>query len=225
MYDVVKNFKSKIDSIVYTEEVETYPISKEITFGWESVLSPPPSNTSEVTIKELKYLEQLTKNINIKQRSLIDIVDNEPIDIFKPILKKYNLKFDFTNFEKVWNVSKNVILNVKYKFNRPRPEQLADYFGVKINVIQSKTAETPAFPSGHTCYSALCCYLLADTFPEQSSEFFSQVGVSGYARCLQGVHYPSDNEASMTLSGAIWENIKYKMFPDLYPVRQEINYV
>ena len=32
---------------------------------------------------------------------------------------------------------------------------------------------------------------------------------------LQGVHYPSDNDASMVVASAIYEDIKYDMFPDI----------
>jgi hypothetical protein len=35
------------------------------------------------------------------------------------------------------------------------------------------------------------------------------------------VHYPSDNEASMVISGAIWEDLRYKLFPNLYSFEKE----
>jgi len=45
------------------------------------------------------------------------------------------------------------------------------------------------------------------------------INLAGFARCLQGVHYPSDNEASMVISGAIWQDVRYKLFPNLQHYR------
>ena len=51
-------------------------------------------------------------------------------------------------------------------------------------------------------------------------KFFRKISDAGLARCLQGVHYPSDNEASMVISSAIWQDLRYKLFPDLEPYRE-----
>jgi len=108
---------------------------------------------------------------------------------------------------------------LKHKFNRPRPKQLGDLLNYKINVTESRTHHTPAYPSGHTVYAALGAYLFSDMYPHKSSEFFKMISLAGLARCLQGVHYPSDNEASMVISGAIWQDVRYKLFPQLEPYR------
>tara|TARA_R110000737_G_scaffold347568_1_gene379363 strand:- start:172 stop:516 length:345 start_codon:yes stop_codon:yes gene_type:complete len=108
-----------------------------------------------------------------------------------------------------------VIENLKYKFNRPRPYQLAPLYNININIIETNSHKRPAYPSGHTAYAALGAYILSAKYPQYSSEFFSQVSTAGMARMLQGVHYPSDNEASMVISAAIWENIRYDLFPEL----------
>ena len=79
----------------------------------------------------------------------------------------------------------------------------------------TETIHTPSYPSGHSAYAAICAYLLAAMYPEHSSHFFGHVGEVSMARMKQGVHYPSDTEASMVITGAIWEDIRYKMFPSL----------
>lgn len=164
---------------------------------------------------ELEYLAKLTKNIDGADEYLIKLVDKEPLDLFNDTLRRNNLDFDRADFKKIWNIGLPIIMNLKYQYNRARPEQLAPFFGLTINVQKTSTHQTPAYPSGHTAYTAFAAYLLSDMYPRFSSEFFRQVGVAGYARCLQGVHYPSDNEASMIISGAVWEDIRYKLFPNL----------
>ena len=56
---------------------------------------------------------------------------------------------------------------------------------------------------------------LAAKYPAHSEHFFNKVSTAGMARMLMGVHYPSDNEASMIITGAVWEDIRYKLFPEL----------
>ena len=213
--EIVEQFSAKIDSVKYTDTKKSWNVSDDITIGWRNVLPEPQKNTSKRTLMELEYLANLTKNIDGADEHLIELVDNEPLDLFNDPLRRNNLSFDRSDFKKIWNVARPVIMNLKYQYNRARPEQIAPFFGLTINVQKTSTHQTPAYPSGHTAYTAFAAYLLADMYPRFSSEFFHQVGVAGYARCLQGVHYPSDNEASMIISGAIWEDVRYKLFPDL----------
>jgi len=218
---IIKQFSNKIDKIAYTDDIKVLEVSEDITIGWKNVLPEPPLNSSERTRKELKYLANLTKTLTPQQRRLVELVDNESLDLFRPIIQKYNLDFNQSDFNKLYNITRPVIMNLKYQYNRPRPEQLAPIYGMDVNVIETKTHHTPAYPSGHTAYAAFAAYLLADLHPKFSSDFFRQVGIVGYARCLQGVHYPSDNEASMVIAGALWEDLRYKLFPNLYSFEKE----
>ena len=75
------------------------------------------------------------------------------------------------------------------------------------------------------------CAALLSWMCRLSSKFYGLVETVGMARMLQGVHYPSDNDAGMLLYVAIWEDIKYKinaphqyggMIPPLPPKREKI---
>ena len=214
-----KSLSSRLDSVVYTDKTRTWKVPKIITIDWEGVLPEPPKNTSEETKKELQYLEKLTSKLGYEEKNLIDLVDKEPLDLYKPIFSKMGKPIPKKDFEKIWKISEPIVMNLKHKFNRPRPKQLGDLLNYKINVTESRTHHTPAYPSGHTVYAALGAYLFSDMYPHKSSEFFKMISLAGLARCLQGVHYPSDNEASMVISGAIWQDVRYKLFPQLEPYR------
>lgn len=218
--DLDKAFSENINSVKYTDSKKSWKVSNRITIDWRNVLPDPPANNSKETRKELEYLQAITKNLTISDRNLIELVDKEPLDLYASVLKSYGLKMPNLDFDKIWNITRPIIMNLKHQYNRPRPEQLAERLGFKVNVVKTKTHQTPAYPSGHTAYAAMGAYLLADMYPELSSDFFKKIGEAGLARCLQGVHYPSDNEASMVISGAIWQDIRYKLFPDLEPYRK-----
>ena len=215
-----KAFSENINSVKYTDSKKSWKVSDRITIDWRNVLPDPPANNSKETAKELEYLQAITKNLTIRDKNLIELVDKEPLDLYNPILRRYDLKMPKSDFDKMWNLTYAVIMNLKHQYNRPRPEQLAERLGFKVNVTKTKTHQTPSYPSGHTTYTAMGAYLLADMYPELSSDFFRKIGDTGLARCLQGVHYPSDNEAAMVISGAIWQDIRYKLFPDLEPYRK-----
>lgn len=218
--DLDRAFSENINSVKYTDSKKSWKVSNGITIDWKNVLPKPPENNSEETRKELQYLQSITKSLSTEDKNLIYVVDKEPLDLYSDILKEYNLQMPKAAFDKVWNITRPIIMNLKHQYNRPRPKQLAERLGFKVNVVKTKTHHTPAYPSGHTAYAAMGAYLLADMYPELSSDFFSKIGDVGLARCLQGVHYPSDNEASMVISGAIWQDIRYKLFPDLEPYRK-----
>lgn len=218
--EINKSISSRLDSIVYTDKPKTWKVGNTLTIDWIGVLPEPPKNTSKQTKKELVYLEKITNNLSYEDKHLIELVDKEPLNLYKPIFDKIGQPIPKKDFEKIWNISTPVILNLKHKFNRPRPDQLAKIMDINIKVTRTKTHQTPAYPSGHTAYAALGAYLFADMYPSYSSEFFKMINLAGLARCLQGVHYPSDNEASMVISGAIWQDIRYKLFPELQPYRR-----
>ena len=213
--DLNKIILEKIDKLRYSDEKKTFDVPQAVTIGWDNVLADPPTNGSETTKKELIYISELTRSLSNSQIDLIKLVDANPNLLYHKTLKKHRLEFPYDIFGRAWDVMSPVIKNLKYKFNRPRPYQLAPIYDIKIKVTQTSTHHTPAYPSGHTAYAALGAYILSAKYPEYSSEFFSEVSLAGVARILQGVHYPSDNEASMIISGAVWENIRYELFPEL----------
>jgi len=210
-----KFVKEQIANMKYTDNPRTWDVSDKITIAWDDVLPDPPTNDGEITKREILYVSELTKNRTNSQVDLIKLVDNEPTDLYHKTLRKLNLEFPGKIFDKSWNILKPIIKNLKHKHNRPRPYQLAEKYGIPINLLDSKTAQTPSYPSGHTAYAALGAYILAAKYPQFSEYFFDKVQTAGMARMLMGVHYPSDNEASMIITGAVWEDIRYKLFPEL----------
>jgi acid phosphatase (class A) len=208
----------KVDSLTYmgieNKKPKNYPISDLIDINWKEVLADPPTNTSATTKHELEYLQEVTKNPN---EALVKMVDKQFGDpLFKNVLG--NRPFPQKEVDKLWNIVDNVIQMLKYKHDRPRPYQLAPLMGYDVKVLHSDSHLTPAYPSGHTAYGAIVTYYLAALYPYLSRELFRIPGQIGLARCMQGVHYPSDSEASMVIVGAIWENIRYKLYPNLIGV-------
>lgn len=187
-----------------------------VTIGWHNIISSPPKNDSDITRNELEYIEQVSGNLSLEERDIVMSVDDDPNNLFKRYLLKQGLSFPEKEFNKAYYDNLDIIItNLKWKFKRPRPYQLGPLLGVNIGFINTKTHHTPAYPSGHTAWGALSAAMLSDLYPEYTTEFYKIANIVGHARVIQGVHYPSDNDAAMVVAGAVWNDIKYKLFPNM----------
>ena len=134
---VSQEVSEKINQLKYTDfdtdyKKKDHNVSDKMTIDWKNVLPKPQSNTSKETSKELRYLSQLTNNLSPQQIDLINLVDTEPLDLFTPILRKNGLSLDKSVFNKIWSMTEPIVMSLKDKYDRPRPYQIADLFGLKI---------------------------------------------------------------------------------------------
>jgi acid phosphatase (class A) len=204
---------NNINSLRFSEEEKPpMKVSPLVTIGWETVLAEPPANNSDTTKLELELLSKITMRRTQSERDLVYLVDKDVKDLFFPLMRKHNLNFPAKQIEKLYyDIVHPVIMNLKWQYNRPRPYQLAPKYGIQISILKTDTHKTPAYPSGHTAYAATFASVLAELYPKYSSDFYELANIAGKARELQGVHYPSDNDASMVIVSALWENVKYNI--------------
>jgi hypothetical protein len=197
-----------IDNIKYTAKtVEDQKVSKLIDFDYKSILDNPPINSSGSTLKELIYISKITNNRDNKDIEFLNKIDKNPASLVIDFCKNKKITFPQKDFDNLYDIIKPLILNVKYYFNRARPYQLAKLYGLTIDVIETDTHQTPSYPSGHTVYARLAGNLVTISHPEFKYELDQIVNRSAYARVLQGVHYPSDNTASIIFTDFIFHKL------------------
>jgi len=204
--------KDKIDSLGYETVYLEKPMSNLIDFNWKNILNSPPKNLSNTTERELKIVSNATKNRSKKDIELVYGIDKDMDTPFKNLLKKYNLKYPSNYINLFYDVVRPLIINTKNYWNRPRPKQLAKYYNLDINVILTDTHHTAAYPSGHTAYSSLVAKILKNVFPQiDQKELDAIVLQTAEARVLQGVHYPSDNKASLAFTDVVFKKLNPKL--------------
>jgi len=174
-----------------------------------SIVEQPNKNSSQETLSEIKYISNLAANRSKEDINLIYLVDEDPLLLFDPLIKALNLKFNERLFRTTYYTCLIAIVDhLKYFYNRARPFQIATLLDIKIDRIITKTHHTPSYPSGHTMYAALIAEFLTSDYPEHKSKFEALTDKTGLARVLQGVHYPSDNAASIKIVKTIFPNLK-----------------
>ena len=215
MRNLISETAEKVsDNIVSMKYSDNIPPEKKVSdlvsIDWRNVLPEPPENNSQITREEIQEVSELSDKRTDRQVELVMVVDKDIRVMFERLLKDNNLSYPAEKIKKIYNtIVFPVIMNLKWRYNRPRPYQLAPKFGVEIDYIPTDTINTPSYPSGHTAYATIIASVLSEMYPELSSEFYELVNVAGKAREIQGVHYESDNDASMVIVGALWQDIKY----------------
>lgn len=76
---------------------------------------------------------------------------------------------------------------VKFQHYNPRPAQLDPNIKTKIGL-----PNFPAYPSGHSTFSAAAATVLGSIFPQAAADFDAMADEAGISRLYGGIHYPSD---------------------------------
>jgi hypothetical protein len=206
------NKNTKVDSIGYETVYLEKPMSSLIDFDWKNILNAPPKNSSQTTIKELKLIAESTQKRSKKDIQLIHNVDQDLDFPFTSLLRKYKLLYPENYIKLFYDIVYPVLMNTKKYWNRPRPIQLAEFYNIDINVVYTDTHHTAAYPSGHTVYSKLVANILKYIYPElPQKELDNIVLETARARVIQGVHYPTDNKASIIFSNFLFNTLNPKL--------------
>ena len=144
-----------------------------------------PNNFNEVKIVE-KYVKQKNQIMN----DFIKLTDKSVSYAFQDIV--------IESREQLSKMEREIVPFItffKNLFNRARPKQINQ----NLNVFESVSANTPAFPSGHTCQAYYLAKKLSIKYPEKREILFELAEKCGQARIYAGLHYPSDHEFSKFL--------------------------
>lgn len=201
-----------LDSLSFYNHFTEYPDSNVIDFDWKKILGKPEKNSSKNTYSELLEVYNKSKFRTKEQIDLIKKIDYNANYYLYKFLNKINIKFPIDEFKELYSIMNSVLTNTKNYFNRARPYQLSKYYDLEINVLASNTHHTPSYPSGHTLYTRLACNIVSDKFPNLKNELDRITGITANCRIVQGVHYSSDNKASIILTDYLYTKLKEKIY-------------
>jgi hypothetical protein len=205
------NKVKKLDSLEYKNysSDNTRPTELETIVGFQYLenIPPPYSNASIETKEEIDELINSTKNLQDNVIETILLIDKDPLIVYKSLLKSKSLEFPQEEFDTLYNILFDIIKDTKIYFNRPRPNQISEFYNIDIPVINTGTNHTPSYPSGHVAYATLAEILLSNLYPDLSANFKEITGKVKLARVKQGVHFNSDNVAAYNFVYSIFDQL------------------
>jgi hypothetical protein len=210
--DLTEQIKANaLNELTYVDTPEVFVKTSKSNFKYMEIdVKPlldfyPPKNSSDETKKEL--LEMMS------------FMTDDHSDDFKSNLKKMDedpAQFIIDNYKKLSgkDVPKNVLdfliggdveilaMKLKMHFNRPRPYQIAEYYGIDLDYnkdIQHGAAHAPSYPSGHTLSAYFAARVLSFIDPTYEDQLKEKAVMVADSRVVEGVHFRSDNMFSFYL--------------------------
>ena len=173
----------------------------------------PPSNSSDLTKKELYYLLKIIDNRTEEDAEKFDKYDEHFSPHFIEYARENDLDFNEEELKNIRKEASNVILVSKFHFNRPRPHQLGVMLGTEIRSMDTESGHTPAYPSGHAAQSRLMALILSDKNPDHKEQLMKLADDIALSREIGGVHYPSDNDFGKKVGDMLYSDLMREDYP------------
>ena len=160
-----------------------------------------PGNASKQALEELKYLvTQEGDDESIKEH-------DDVAKVFKKKHKELGLEFSKDEAKDLLSQSAKYIMELKYKYNRPRPYQLAEFYGLDVSKFNLESMKTPSFPSWHATQGHLLGKIYSERYPEHKEEFMELGEDVAESRIKARAHYPSDKKFGIELAEKLFDNL------------------
>jgi len=167
---------------------------------------PFPSNSSDETKNELRYLTELTEDADDEDVRFCQLMESHHYDMFVIVGKKLGLDVSKEQILKWVRDVDPITFYLKHKFNRPRPHQLAKELDIPMYPLIVTDANSAAYPSGHTMDFLVILYHFGKMKPEIAEELDNYYHEIKRVRELSGLHYPSDRKISEYLFKQLVKN-------------------
>ena len=166
---------------------------------------PPPDNSSRTTRQELEWL----KNYNDgKVDEEVVKRGDKPKKLFKEYCEEKNLEYPKEYIKELIDESGRIIYKLKYKFNRPRPYQVADFLGIDLPKNTLESMKTPSYPSGHSIQGIFIAKVLSKMYPKHKKQLMEIGKMVSNSRLMARAHYPSDTKLGEKIGELLFLNLK-----------------
>lgn len=214
--------KAVVDEVAYGnpsfEQITLVQSATEFDFILPELFKTPcPLNTSTMVADELKVLVEYQKDFRTLTESKINRFAHYDRSLSNAVinfLKNYDL--DAAEMvEEIINITKPLLLKIKYKYQRPRPSQLAFYYKDSLFAHKSVSADTPSFPAGHTFQIHLIQETIGSLYPQTYADLSKLTKEVNEQRLYYGLHFPSDVDFGKQCADAV---VKTKIWTSKFQI-------
>ena len=168
--------------------------------------NPPPINSSRETLKELHWLRDFNNGL------VNEVLVKEGDDVkgaFREYLESQNLEYPKKYVKELVKDSGKIIYELKYKYNRPRPAQVAEFLQLEdFDTTTLDSMHTPSYPSGHSVQGIFVGRALGKMFKEHKDELFKIGKMISKSRLMARAHFPSDSKFGEQVGEILFQNLK-----------------
>lgn len=173
----------------------------------EPEITPPPQNSSPYVFGELQGLSALGRDYQgAPFLEFVEDADEDLEELYEDFMDEHGIDFE-PYYKGLFDDLSVIAIRLKIRFNRMRPFQLANILGVPMYPMNSESAHSPSYPSGHTLQSYVVSEILAEQHPHLAEKARYLAGQIAFSRMVGGWHYPSDNQASIALGDMLLPKI------------------
>ena len=176
-----------------------YPITLFNDFTMEE--NPFPENGSKQTLEELHYLEKQEVDKKFVEEH------DDVTKVFEKLFEELELEFNKDESDELLKQSAKYLMELKYKYNRPRPYQLAEFYHMDVTNFNMDSMNTPSYPSGHATQGYLLGKFYSQRHPEYKKELMDLGEAVAESRIVGKAHYPSDKEFGKKLADKLFDNL------------------
>ena len=171
-----------------------------------------PLNDSELVKDELNdivdYINSISDEENKAFLTRYKAYNRSLIQVITTTFKQKGI--DVENLcEDIISDIRNLIYKLKYFYQRPRPNQLAQYYKLKLFPYNSFSASSPSYPSGHTLEAYVILNVISDKYPNQYQFCREMIEDVAYSRLYLGLHYSTDNDFATEVAKEILKHPKF----------------
>jgi acid phosphatase (class A) len=187
-------------------------------------LPPPPAENSSGWKKNIQGV--LAAQRHIGAGDLAAMRDEQRVrlslmtDVIGPGFTREKFPRTFLLLDRVFEDSENIAHADKQFWHTRRP-YLTDK---RVKLLVDRIDQSPAYPSGHACFSRVVAEVLGMLYPERLADLRARADAIAYHRIEAGVHYPGDIEGgrllAMLIIGAMAKSDEFQS--DLEAARDEI---
>jgi acid phosphatase (class A) len=171
-----------------------------------------PLNDSELVKDELNdivdYVNSISDEENKAFLTRYKAYDRSLTQVITTTFKQKGIDVE-SLCEDIIDDIRNLISKLKYYYQRPRPNQLAQYYKLKLFPFNSFTSSTPSYPSGHTLQAYVILNVIADKYPNEYQFCREMIDDVAYSRLYLGLHFPTDNDFAKEVAKEILKHPKF----------------
>tara|TARA_Y100001972_G_scaffold118008_1_gene157633 strand:+ start:2023 stop:2838 length:816 start_codon:yes stop_codon:yes gene_type:complete len=172
----------------------------------DSYMPPPPENDSLETLAELyKVYERNSASSLSDHDSMKKYHGLEMPQLFADTLKGWGYDPSIQELSDLLFDAEIVCLNIQYKYNRPRPYQLAEYYGMPLNIVTNKDMDSPSYPCLEHVQAALLALRCGQYVNfKRKKELVKLTAQVARAKLMGACNFPSDTSLSLVLATHIF---------------------